>query len=86
MANQYTKLSRDNIITKMNRKKNPVTSAVDMAREFGYNVVYTRRSGLRAGHKDVRAPQTFEHRVVALVGRQVWNQLRNDEFVNLAYR
>lgn len=89
MSNQYSRISRKNILIKMNRKKSPVTSAVQLAREFGETTVYTRRTPNGAkpvGYRDEAVPAAFRAKVIALVGEQVWNQLRQDEFVNLAYR
>lgn len=88
MANQYTKLTRENILIKMNRKKQPVHNAAQLAREFGVNTTYRRTVDTRGrtGLYDNAVPASFRRRVIALVGTQVWNQLRNDESVNLVYR
>lgn len=84
MANQYSKITAANIRTKMNRQKNPVTSVVQLAREFGINTTYTRYfSGGRTGE---RAPQSFVNQVKSLVGENTYNQLRRAECVNHSYR
>lgn len=89
MPNQYTKLTRENILTKVNRKKNPVSSLAQLAREFGYSTEYNRTYdywGGRSGRKDHAAPATFRRKVRALVGEKVYNQIRNANSVNLIYR
>lgn len=83
MANQYSKLTTSNILTKMNRKKNPVTSVVQLAREFGENTTYTRYWGGGTGN---RAPESFVRKVKALVGEETYNRLRRSECVNHSYR
>lgn len=78
MPNQYTKLSKDNVLRKLNRKRNPVTSVAQLAREFGYNTTLT--SGSTA------APGNFRNRVKSLVGEKTYNAIRDERSVNLTYR
>lgn len=82
MPNQYSRLTAQNIRIKMNRARNPVRSAVQLAREFGYRTSYVRTTGGVVS----AAPPTFRNRVIALVGEDTWRELRMNEFVNSAYR
>lgn len=84
MANQYTKLTKTNILAKVNRKKNPVTSIAQLAREFGYDTFYYRWSG-RFG-TGTAAPRSFRNKVKALVGEKQYNEIRESGSVNLSYR
>lgn len=87
MPNQYTKLTRSNIIKKTTRKKNPVTSMAQLAREFGYNTTYTRHEDRfgREGQLDNASPEVFRTRVKALVGEKVYNQIRQQQHVNKCF-
>lgn len=75
MANQYTKFSRDNVLRKMNRRKNPITSVVRMAQEFGVDTSYF--SWERSQYRDA-APPTFR--------RQLKEVLTAAEYETLAGR
>lgn len=88
MANQYSRLTAENILIKMNRQRNPVTSVVQLAREFGVNTSYRRIHDYygRSGRNDERAPQSFSNKVKALIGEEAYNRLRVSANVNLAYR
>lgn len=80
MANQYTKLTRANILRKINRKRNPVTSLVQLADEFDYPVYFDERSG------STSASRAFREKVKGLVGDGTYKKIRNEKSVNLAYR
>lgn len=67
MPNQYSALSRENIIRKTARKRNPVRTFTQLAAEFGYNTEYVRRTGTRAGKVEHRAPASFMTRVRTLL-------------------
>lgn len=84
MANQYTKLTRANIITKMNRRRNPVTSVAQLAREFGFNTAYVRAHDWygREGKVDNAAPASFRRKVKSLIGATRYNQLRQSKFAS----
>lgn len=82
LSNQYTKLSKNSILRKVNRKKNPVRTITQLAAEFGQHTTYTRSNGF-PGHA---APGAFRKRVKALVGEKVYNKIRDERFVNIAYR
>lgn len=79
MANQYTKLTKDNILRKVNRKKNPVTSMAQLAREFGYDT----GSWYSAS---TSAPGSFRRRVRRLVGPATYDKIRDSRYVNKSYR
>lgn len=82
MPNQYTSLTRENIERKINRKRNPVTSVSELAKEFGRDISYVRSSG----RVDTRPPSSFVKEVKALIGDEAYNELRRGQNVNLAYR
>lgn len=79
MANQYSTLTRKNILIKVNRKRNPVKNMAQLAREFGYNTYIS-------GRNSTAAPGSFRNKVRALVGDRIYNQIRDDRTVNRAYR
>ena len=87
MPNQYTKLTRANIITKTTRKRNPVNSMAQLAREFGYNTTYRRHEDQfgREGLTDTAAPAHFRARVRALVGDVTYNRIRQQQHVNKCF-
>lgn len=82
MSNQYTKLTKKNILRKVNRKKNPVQNMVQLANEFGVNTTYDHYGNFTGS----AAPGAFRNRVKTLVGQKTYNQIRDDRFVNIAYR
>lgn len=82
LPNQYTRLTTDNVLRKMNRRRDPVTNVVELAREFGENTVYSRSDGSFGS----AAPGSFREKVKALVGETTYNRLRDDRFVNTRWR
>lgn len=84
MPNQYSSLTAENIRIKMNRKRNPVKSVAQLAREFGYNTEYPRYRG-KAFYGNA-APPGFRQRVKALIGEEEYMQIRNSTTVNVAYK
>lgn len=84
MPNQYTKLTASNIMRKINRRTNPVTSIAQLAREFGVNTSYLRHHDWygREGRTDTAAPASFRRKVKALVGEQVYNDLRRSQHIS----
>lgn len=88
MANQYTKLTKENILRKVNRKRNPVTSLAQLAREFGHNTSIYRRPSLEAidGRSSTAAPASFRRKVKALVGETTYNKIRDSRKVNIRAR
>lgn len=82
MPNQYTALTRKNILIKLNRKRNPIENASQLAREFGYRTTYRRHDGTT----EISFSPKFRNRVIALVGERIWNQIRDEQSVNLSYR
>lgn len=87
MAN-YSSLTRSRIMRKVNRKRNPVTSVVQLAREFGVNTAYQRHIDWygREGKVDHRAPKDFVDHVKSMIGEREYNKLRQTKSVNLQYR
>lgn len=85
MPNQYSKLTKQNILRKVNRKKHPVRNMVQLAQEFGYKTTYTRWSGW-GGNYGTAAPPSFRRKVRALVGSKVYEEIRDGRFVNSSYR
>lgn len=75
MPNQYTKLTQENVVRKMNRVRNPVTSIAQLAREFGYN---TSKNGTQS----TSAPGSFRRRVRGLIGEDLYNTIRDGRYVN----
>lgn len=71
MANQYSRLTAENIHTKLNRRRNPVRSMTALAREFGVNTEYTRANGKRGS----AAPGAFRRKVQTLVGDRTYRQI-----------
>lgn len=67
MANQYTKLTPENVKIKVSRKRNPVTNWVQLANEFGVNTKYTRANGKTGS----AAPASFRRKVRAMAGNDV---------------
>ena len=78
MPNQYTKLTKDNILRKVNRKRNPVRNMSQLAREFGVNTSYTRADGSWGS----ATPGAFRNRVRTLVGDSTYNTIRDSRFVS----
>lgn len=78
-------LTKTNIMRKVNRKRNPVESIAQLAREFGYNTNYWRwDTGMH--NKSTAAPGSFRTKVKSLVGEQTYNQIRNESSINRLYR
>lgn len=78
MANQYSKLTKDNVLRKINRKRSPATSLVQLAREFGVRTDYTRSDWDlhgRGGETVSAAPPAFRKKVRDLVGTKVYKQI-----------
>lgn len=77
MANQYSKLTKENILRKMNRKSNPVSSVTQLAREFGVNTEYTRHLDWygREGKTDSAPPANFRNKVKGLIGAREYQKL-----------
>jgi hypothetical protein len=87
LPNQYSALTRENILRKMNRKRNPVTSVAELAREFGEDTQYDRHTPTFLwGATGVAATKSFRTKIKALVGEDKYNQLRDERFVNHSYR
>lgn len=88
MPNQYSRVSRTNILRKINRKRNPVTSVLQLAREFGVNTAYTRHDDWygREGKVDHRAPASFVTQVKSLIGEREYNKLRQSKAVNARFQ
>lgn len=82
MANQYTKITRASILQKVNRKRNPVGSIAQLAREFGVHTGYWRWEG---GY-GTAAPKHFRAKVKSLVGEKKYNEIRDSSSVNVSYR
>lgn len=78
MPNQYTKLTKSNILTKVTRKRSPVQSMAQLAREFGYNTHSFRADGTWS----ISAPGSFRNRVRALVGEDTYKTIRDGRFAN----
>lgn len=78
MPNQYSKITADNILRKVNRKRNPVSSLTQLAREFNVNTEFVRKTDRygREGQVDHAVPGSFRTKVRSLVGDQVYNQIR----------
>lgn len=79
MPNQYTRLTRENAIRKMNRG---VDSIAALAREFGVDTSYRRSNG---GYGE-RAPIAFVNKLKALLTQAEYEQIRQNHKVNLMYR
>lgn len=80
MPNQYTKLTKANVLRKLNRKRNPVRSMVQLANEFDEPVYHDPYS------RGTSASRAFRMRVKALVGEGTYNKIRDDRYVNHIYR
>lgn len=88
MPTTYPGLTRTRILQKVNRQRNPVTSILQLAREFGVDTSYQRQSDWygRAGRIDYRTPPGFVNRVKSLIGEDEYNRIRRSEAVNYSYR
>lgn len=78
-------ITKTTILKKVNRKKNPVMSIAQLAREFGVNTEYYRWSS-GSGSVGVSAPKAFREQVKDLVGEDTYNKIRNESSINRAYR
>lgn len=82
MPNQYSALTAANIIRKMTRRRNPVRSMTQLAREFGIHTEYSRWDGTTGN----AAPESFRRKVKGLVGESVYKRIRHASSVNVSYR
>lgn len=73
MPNQYSKLTAENINVKLNRKRNPVRSMTQLAREFGVRTTYQRSNGSIGS----AAPGAFRQKVLQLVGPDGYKTIVN---------
>lgn len=86
IANQYTKLTRSNILRKINRKTRPVQSIAQLAREFGYSTTTTTFDGGWGSRINQSAPKSFRDKVKSLVGQKTYDTIKQGRFVNHMYR
>lgn len=77
MAHSYKKATKKAILQKVNRKRNPVTSLVALAQEFGINTKYYRWQGGTGN----AAPRSFRQHVRNTVGTKVYNEIRDSSKV-----
>lgn len=87
MPNQYSSITKENILRKMNRQSNPVTSLTQLAREFGSNVTYVRSTpgDSRFGKVDVAVRPAFRAQVRSLIGETQFNRLRRRKHINRGF-
>lgn len=77
MANQYSKMTKANVIRKINRKSNPVQSVSQLAREFGVGQ-YTRTERDwygREGQAVIAPSPTFRNQVRTMIGARAYAKL-----------
>lgn len=75
-------ITKKNILRKVNRKKNPVSSIAQLAREFDVHTSYWRWDG----GIGTAAPKSFRAKVKQLVGQPTYNKIRDTKSVNRSYR
>lgn len=77
-------ITKEQILRKVNRKRNPVGSMAELAREFGYNTnIYRWDTDTSTS---TAAPGSFRNKVRSLVGERMYNKIRDNKSVNLSYR
>lgn len=86
MVSTKAPITKTNIMRKVNRKKNPVTSIAQLAREFGVNTSYYRWDDFHGSVEATAAPRAFREKVKSLVGLSTYNQIRDAKSVNVSYR